>query len=75
MVKFFDRSKLSARGFLVLVEDVDTKLPDGTVVPSGLLFRNNFHLNPLASADFFVPCGGRPAGACASRRGWASSPS
>jgi len=23
-------------------------------------FRNNFHLNPLAKADIFVPCGGRP---------------
>jgi len=23
-------------------------------------FRNNFHLHPLAEADLFVPCGGRP---------------
>ena len=22
--------------------------------------RNEFHLNPLSSADVFVPCGGRP---------------
>ncbi len=30
------------------------------MVPSGLKFRNEFHLNPLSSADVFVPCGGRP---------------
>lgn len=35
-------------------------LPDGTVVPSGLDFRNTFHLNPLNGAKIFVPCGGRP---------------
>ena len=35
-------------------------LPDGTVVPSGLAFRNEFHLTPYSSADLFVPCGGRP---------------
>jgi len=23
-------------------------------------FRNNFHLNPILKADYFVPCGGRP---------------
>ena len=23
-------------------------------------FRNNFHLNPIITADYFVPCGGRP---------------
>lgn len=27
---------------------------------SGVKFRNEFHLNPLSSADLFVPCGGRP---------------
>jgi glutamate dehydrogenase len=33
---------------------------DGTVVESGLKFRNEFHLDPLSTADVFVPCGGRP---------------
>lgn len=33
---------------------------DGTEVLSGLKFRNEFHLNPLSSAEVFVPCGGRP---------------
>jgi glutamate dehydrogenase len=38
------------------------KLPDGFVVESGLEFRNTFHLmGSRVSADFFVPCGGRPA--------------
>ena len=37
------------------------RLPNGTVVPSGLSFRNSFHNNALVSADEFVPCGGRPA--------------
>ena len=23
-------------------------------------FRNEFHLNPMVKADYFVPCGGRP---------------
>ncbi|PHJ15414.1 glutamate leucine phenylalanine valine dehydrogenase family protein, partial [Cystoisospora suis] len=36
-------------------------LSDGTVIASGFLFRNEFHLNPLGSADLFNPCGGRPA--------------
>jgi len=35
-------------------------LPSGELVESGLLFRNSFHLNPNVSADFFIPCGGRP---------------
>ena len=43
------------------MEDTDARLPDGTVVPSGLTFRNSFHNNALVSADEFVPCGGRPA--------------
>jgi glutamate dehydrogenase len=33
---------------------------DGTIVDNGLKFRNEFHLDPLSSADVFVPCGGRP---------------
>lgn len=60
MVKDFDRSKLGPRGFLVLCEDKNVTLPDGSVVENGLPFRNEFHLNPLCAADMFVPCGGRP---------------
>jgi len=61
MVKFFDKSKLSPKGFLVLIEDKDIKLPNGTMIESGLYFRNTFHLHSLSSAELFVPCGGRPA--------------
>ena len=39
MVNHFDRSKLSKDGFLILLDDKDVTLPDGTVVPSGLTFR------------------------------------
>jgi len=60
MVREFDRSKLSPKGFFVDINDVDQSLPDGSVVANGMDFRNGFHLNPLAVADFFVPCGGRP---------------
>jgi glutamate dehydrogenase len=61
MVDNFDRSVLSPQGFLVLINDKQVTLPDGTLVPNGEEFRNGFHLNPLARADLFVPCGGRPA--------------
>ncbi|KAJ1818046.1 NAD-dependent glutamate dehydrogenase [Coemansia sp. RSA 2599] len=60
MIQHFDVSRLSPEGFRVLVDDFQVTLPDGTFVQDGLAFRNTFHLNPLASADFFVPCGGRP---------------
>ena len=40
--------------------DKNVKLPDGSVVASGLAFRNSFHLDPRMKADIFVPCGGRP---------------
>ncbi|KAI8619010.1 Glutamate/Leucine/Phenylalanine/Valine dehydrogenase-domain-containing protein [Chytriomyces sp. MP71] len=60
MVNHFDAAKLSKDGFRILVDESNIKLPDGTVIHSGLKFRNEFHLNPLASADLFVPCGGRP---------------
>eukprot|EP00736_Rhodelphis_marinus_P013739 Rmarinus@m.21215 len=56
----FDRSKISEGGFLVTVDDTDLTLPDGTEVERGLLFRNTFHLSKYATADLFVPCGGRP---------------
>ncbi|RKO87189.1 Glutamate/Leucine/Phenylalanine/Valine dehydrogenase-domain-containing protein, partial [Blyttiomyces helicus] len=60
MISAFDIAKLSPKGFRVLVDENNIKLPDGTFVDSGVKFRNEFHLNPLASADVFVPCGGRP---------------
>lgn len=60
MSRDFDRTKLSPRGFFVDVQSNDIVLPDGTQVSSGMVFRNNFHLNSLSSADIFVPCGGRP---------------
>jgi len=59
-VEKFDRAKLSPGGFLVLVSDTDVRLPDGTLVANGATFRNMFHLNARVTADFFVPCGGRP---------------
>lgn len=61
MVIHFDRSLLSKAGFCVLVDDHDITLPDGRHVDSGMNFRNNFHLDSMASAELFVPCGGRPA--------------
>lgn len=61
MVENFDQSQLSSDGFFVSVNDKRITLPDGTVVPNGEDFRNTFHLNKLAVADLFVPCGGRPA--------------
>jgi glutamate dehydrogenase len=56
----FDPSKLGPGGFKVLVSDTNIKLPTGEMVDSGVKFRNEFHLHPLATADVFVPCGGRP---------------
>ena len=51
---------LSDGGFMVKVGDKNVTLPCGTEVDSGVKFRNTFHLNPIAKADYFVPCGGRP---------------
>ena len=61
MVEHFDKSLLSSQGFFVSINDKKVTLPDGTLVSNGEEFRNTFHLNPLAKADLFVPCGGRPA--------------
>lgn len=57
----FDANKLSAAGYAVLVTQNDVKLPNGEIVENGVEFRNLFHLRPSLTADFFVPCGGRPA--------------
>jgi len=60
MISNFNQDKLGPKGFKILVDEYDIKLPDGEVVADGLSFRNNFHLHPLSSATVFVPCGGRP---------------
>ena len=54
----FDKAKLSADGYQVLVEEQDIQLPSGEIIPDGTDFRNNFHFR--VKADLFVPCGGRP---------------
>ncbi|RIA91793.1 Glutamate/Leucine/Phenylalanine/Valine dehydrogenase-domain-containing protein [Glomus cerebriforme] len=59
-VSHFDASKLTPNGFKVLIEDQNLKLPSGQVIDDGLVFRNNFHLTNLVTAELFVPCGGRP---------------
>jgi glutamate dehydrogenase len=59
-ISSFDASKLGPQGFRILVDDVNVTLPNGRIVESGLRFRNEFHLDDLASAVLFVPCGGRP---------------
>lgn len=65
MIENFDSTKLSHSGYIVLVDDFDVKLPNGTVVTSGISFRNSFHLNIKEhlpnNVDLFVPCGGRPS--------------
>ena len=60
MIDSFDSALLSSTGYKVLVTDKDVTLPNGRVVESGLLFRNEYHLNRDIEADLFVPCGGRP---------------
>ncbi len=59
-IENFDKSKLGPGAFIVKVNDSNVVLPNGDVVESGVSFRNDFHLHPLATADLFVPCGGRP---------------
>jgi glutamate dehydrogenase len=60
MISNFNPEKLSSKGFKVLVDENNVKLPNGMVVENGLQFRNSFHVNKLSSAMIFVPCGGRP---------------
>ncbi|KAH9600656.1 NAD-glutamate dehydrogenase [Trypanosoma melophagium] len=59
-LRHFDKSKLSPQGFLVLTEDKNVKLPDGSVIADGAVFRDEFYLTKYSEADVFVPCGGRP---------------
>ncbi|CAK9021826.1 Glutamate dehydrogenase 2 (NAD-specific glutamate dehydrogenase) (NAD-GDH), partial [Durusdinium trenchii] len=56
----FNRSMLKPEGFLVTVEETDVALPDGSKYLTGAELRDSFHLSPYATADLFVPCGGRP---------------
>lgn len=60
-IEKFDTAKLSSEGYQVLVSQNDVTLPSGEVVENGVEFRNLYHLRPTLTADFFVPCGGRPA--------------
>lgn len=63
----FDKSKLGPKGYAIMVDDKNVKLPNGKVIQNGVLFRNDFHLllpKIYPRKDFinlFVPCGGRPA--------------
>jgi len=59
-VKHFSRSFLGEQGFMVTVEEADVCLSDGSVWRTGAELRDKFHLTPYATADLFVPCGGRP---------------
>jgi len=36
---------LSSKGYMVLIQDENKVLPNGFLVESGLIFRNNFHLH------------------------------
>lgn len=56
----YNRTLLSDQGFFVDINDRDIVLPNGEKIESGLQFRNDFHLHPLATCDLFMPCGGRP---------------
>ncbi|PUU81771.1 Glutamate/Leucine/Phenylalanine/Valine dehydrogenase-domain-containing protein [Tuber borchii] len=60
MISEFDISKLSSKGYRVLIEDTNVTLPNGEVVANGTIFRNTFHTRTDIPYDIFVPCGGRP---------------
>ncbi|KAF1985837.1 glutamate/leucine/phenylalanine/valine dehydrogenase [Aulographum hederae CBS 113979] len=61
MINEYDISKLSPKGFRVLVSENNVELPNGETVRSGMTFRNTFYLRTDYKYDMFVPCGGRPA--------------
>jgi glutamate dehydrogenase len=60
MISEFDVSKLSKKGYRVLVDENNVKLPTGELINNGTMFRNTFHLRNTGLTDCFVPCGGRP---------------
>ena len=59
MISEFKLANLSPRGYRVLVDETDVKLPSGEIVHNGMIFRNTFHLRG-GHYETFVPCGGRP---------------
>lgn len=60
-VSGFDKSLIGADGYAVYVTEHEVTLPSGEIVENGTQFRNCFHLKKNLTADFFVPCGGRPS--------------
>lgn len=61
----FDQSKLGPKGYAIMIDQNNIKLPNGEIVKSGLQFRNQFHLKlqsiyPPNFVQLFTPCGGRP---------------
>jgi glutamate dehydrogenase len=60
MISGFDTSKLSPKGYRILIDEMNVRLPTGEVVSNGMTFRNTFHLRGGSHYDLFVPCGGRP---------------
>src|SRR6266480_590086 len=60
MISGFDTSKLSPKGYRILIDEMNVRLPTGEVISNGMTFRNTFHLRGGNHYDFFVPCGGRP---------------
>eukprot|EP00933_Yihiella_yeosuensis_P039062 TRINITY_DN3299_c0_g1_i1.p1 TRINITY_DN3299_c0_g1~~TRINITY_DN3299_c0_g1_i1.p1 ORF type:complete len:1181 (-),score=232.29 TRINITY_DN3299_c0_g1_i1:436-3978(-) len=60
MVREFSRPLLGPDGFLVTIGETDITLPDGSQWLTGAELRDSFHLTDYATADLFVPCGGRP---------------
>eukprot|EP00930_Biecheleria_cincta_P019369 TRINITY_DN147_c0_g1_i4.p1 TRINITY_DN147_c0_g1~~TRINITY_DN147_c0_g1_i4.p1 ORF type:complete len:1150 (-),score=209.95 TRINITY_DN147_c0_g1_i4:133-3582(-) len=59
-VSHFTKAFLGPGAFLVTVEETDVTLPDGSKWLTGAELRDGFHLTSYATADLFVPCGGRP---------------
>jgi glutamate dehydrogenase len=59
-VKHFSRAFLGTSAFLVTIDDTDVVLPDGSKWHTGAELRDNFIFTEYATADLFVPCGGRP---------------
>ncbi|KAK9455633.1 Glutamate/Leucine/Phenylalanine/Valine dehydrogenase-domain-containing protein [Dipodascopsis uninucleata] len=61
MISEFNKSKLSSKGYKVLVDEKDVRLPTGEIVQNGTVFRNTFHLRAGSeNITLMVPCGGRP---------------
>jgi glutamate dehydrogenase len=60
MISGFNLSKLSPKGYRVLIDETNVRLPTGEVVSNGMIFRNTFHLRGGNFCELFVPCGGRP---------------